>query len=271
MNHVGPSEYEKLLPMVGNLARIFARSATLILALALAPTLSTGSRAQDAPGTRPNMVPVGQPVDLFFTFNAHADMPEMDVYLPCADQPDMVCRVQPKDVATRRDEQLFGSADMILHDPANPDAVGPYERGKPLGVTLGDWFLAGGTARLSCDDPGTGRVRARFENLVPNAVYTMWFAWVASPMTAGRFSTSDSPIGAMDGSESAFWTDDKGNARFEATHVPCFELSSERMWTMLAIAYHSDDTVYGPWVGPMGQVSHVHMFQMLPSEEELTR
>lgn len=257
--------------MAGNSFRIFARPAVVILALALGLMLSAGARAQDVPGTRPSMVPVGQPVDLFFTFNAHAGMPEDDVFLPCAEQPDMVCRVQPTDVLNRRDEQLLGSANMILHDPANMDAVGPFERGELLGVTLSDWFLAGGTARLSCDDPGTGRVRARFENLVPNAVYTMWFAWVAKPMLAGRFSTSDNPIGAMDGSESAFWTDDKGNARFEATHVPCFELSNERMWTVLAIAYHSDGAVYGAWVGPIGKVSHVHMWQMLPSEEELTR
>ena len=256
--------------MAGNLARIFARSAAVILALALAPLLSTGSRAQDAPETRPNMVPVGQPVDLFFTYNAHAGMPEDDVFLPCADEPDMVCRVLPEDAATRPDEQLFGSADMIPHDPANFDAVGPFERGKPLGITVADWFLAGGTARLSCDDPGEGRVRARFENLVPNAVYTMWYAWVAKPMIAGRFSFADNPIGAEDGSESAFRTDDKGNARFEATHVPCFELTNERMWIMLAIAYHSDDAVYGAWVGPAGQVSHVHLWQMLPSREELT-
>jgi hypothetical protein len=257
--------------MTGNALRIFVRTATVFSALALVSVLPTKSQAQDAPGTRLNMVPVGQPVDLFFTFNAHVGMPEDDVFLPCTDQPEMVCRVQSKDVSTRRDEQLFGSANMILHDPANLDAVGPFERGKPLGITVSDWFLAGGTARLSCDDPGSGRVRARFENLVPNAVYTMWYAWVASPMTAGRFSTSDNPIGAMDGSESMFQTDDKGNARFEATHVPCFELSTERMWTILAIAYHSDGATYGAWVGPMGQVSHVHMFQMLPSEEELTR
>ncbi len=257
--------------MAGDSLRFFAQPAVVILALALAPILSTGSRAQDAPGTRPNLVPVGEPVDLFFTFFSHAGFPEQDVFLPCADQPDMVCRVQPKDVATRRDEQLFGSADMILHDPANLEAVGPYAPGRALGITLGDWLLAGGTARLSCDDLGRGRVRARFDNLVPNAVYTMWFAWIARPMLPCRFATSDNPIGAMDGSESAFRTDDKGNARFQATHVPCFELSGERVWTLLLIAYHSDDAVYGAWVGPMGQVSHVHMFQMLPSEEELTR
>ncbi|HEX9768073.1 MAG TPA: hypothetical protein VGA50_02775 [Kiloniellales bacterium] len=220
---------------------------------------------------KPAVVPSDEPVDLFFTYWTHADMADQDVHLPCPDQPGMVCRVQPKDVATRRDEELYSTADMHLHDPLNPAAVGPYEPGQPLGITLGDWLLAAGTARLSCDESGKGKVRARFENLVPNATYTMWYAWVARPVVPGGFLYADNPIGAENGSENVFRTDDKGNAAFEATHTQCFALSNEHTWVVLAVAYHSDGKTYGPWVGPAGQGAHVQIFQMLPTEEELTR
>lgn len=205
---------------------------------------------------------------LTFVDHVTAGMIEQDVYVKKQDGSDQVYRVTGEEHERYLDRSLYTTAEPVKHEPFTPGAAGPYPAGQPLGFTLGDWLSGTGTASYQCAD-GKGALEARFENLVPGGVYTMWYAFAAKQMMGCAecpFATLDLPLGAPDGSQNVFRADSRGRAEFAATFSPCLKLSDERIMAMLAIAYHSDGKVYGPDPGPFGSVSHVHLFTPLPGD-----
>ena len=52
----------------------------------------------------------------------------------------------------------FRTAEPVEHTPFEPDNLGPWQKGKPLGITLGEWFEAGGKGTYSCRD-GEGMLK----------------------------------------------------------------------------------------------------------------
>lgn len=162
---------------------------------------------------------------------------------------------------------LYASAQVVDHNPADPDDIGPYAVGGALGLTQGAWLAGRGNLTVACAE-GHGRVNAVFENLVPNAVYTLWQSHVALPPSA-PLKAIDLPLGAPDGSQNAFRTDDSGAAVFEAELDACVPLSSDRLATVLGIAYHSDGRTYGAEPGDFGKSSHVQLFSFLPTGAQL--
>ncbi len=203
-------------------------------------------------------------------FVTHLDMnlPEQDVYIERVKGSGEVFRVTNGD--HDMDAPLFGVAEETPHDPFNPKAVGPYKKGKKLGLTLGQWLKQTGTGTYSCEN-GTGSLDLKFKNLIPRGVYTMWHAFIAIPPPVPFTGTLDLPLGARDGSESVFVADRKGNATFTHTFEPCLQMSDTWTTSMLAINYHSDGKTYGGHPGQFGLHSHIPLFVMLPLRDGIDK
>lgn len=160
---------------------------------------------------------------------------------------------------------LFAAAKPQDHNPADAKAIGPYQKGRSLGITLGQWLAATGTGNYTCTS-GEGAVQASFAKLVPNALYTMWYAFSPTP-PAQPFRGLELPLGARDGSQNVFRTDAQGNASFAAAFKPCLQLTGDHLVSMLAIAWHSDGKSFYGEAGPFGMTSHVQMLLRLPRAE----
>ena len=203
------------------------------------------------------------PVELQFRFVRHIDddLPEQDVFIEREPGSGQVYRPTKGD----RDMSLplYAAARPIKHDPFDEKAAGPWPKGRPLGLTLGDWLAAKGEARYRCTD-GEGHLRVDFTGLVPDGVYTLWHFFMAMPPTDPFIGTYDLPVGARDGSQSVFTADADGNAVYEQSFKPCLQLSGEHLMGGLAIAWHSDGKTYGALPGPFATVSHVHLYAGLP-------
>lgn len=158
---------------------------------------------------------------------------------------------------------LYATRGPIPHNPFSADAIGPYEKGRSLGLDLGDWLSAKGEASYVCED-NQGTLEASFEHLVPKGVYTLWHFFMAMPPTSPFIGTYDLPVGERDGSQSVLHADAEGRATFRQQFHPCLQLSGEHLASGLALAWHSDGKTYGVEPGGFGQVSHVQMYAFLP-------
>lgn len=200
-------------------------------------------------------------LDLAFVTHLDMDLPEQDVYIERVPGSGEVFRVTSGDHAMGA--SLYATAVETPHDPFNADATGPHPKGRPLGMTLGQWLRHSGTGTYTCK-AGTGTLDLRFSGLVPNGTYTMWHAFMAIPPPVPFTGTLDLPLGARDGSESVFTADAEGRAQFEHTFQPCLQMSDTWTTSMLAINYHSDDRTYGGHPGRFGLNAHIPLFVMLP-------
>ncbi len=114
----------------------------------------------------------------------------------------------------------------------------------------------------TCTD-GQGTLDTSFSGLVPDGLYTMWYAFAsATPQSPPQLI--ELPLGAADGSTSSFRADAEGNAAFVQSFAPCLQMSDTWTTAMLAINYHSDGKTYGGDPGPFGLGAHVPLFVMLP-------
>ncbi len=163
----------------------------------------------------------------------------------------------PKNLA----KTAYASSMPVPHDPfkvgLNP--LGPFEEGKSLGFTLGQWLAATGSGIYSVDR-GNAVLNLSFENLVPKGVYTVWCSRLTFPPNS---NIVDLPCGAADGSENVFNTDEEGSANFNLKLKP-LEQSTKETASAIAIAYHSDGKTYGANPGDFGLNSHVQLFFLMP-------
>ena len=203
-------------------------------------------------------------IDLAFVTHLDMNLPEQDVFIERVPGSGEVWRVTKGD--NNMNAPLYATADYTPHDPFNPEAIGPYKKGEPLNMTLGQWLKHQGTGTYMCED-GEGSIDLNFTGLVPNGVYTMWHSFMAIPPPVPFTGALDLPLGARDGSESVFVADANGNASFKHKFKPCLEMSDVWTTALLAIAYHSDGKTYGGHPGEFGKVSHVPAFLMLPLRE----
>ncbi len=200
-------------------------------------------------------------LDLAFVTHLDMNLHEQDVYIEREAQSGKVYRVTAGDHNMKA--PLFAAAEKIGHDPFNPDAVGPFPKGAPLNMTLGQWLKHTGQGTYTYRD-GVGTLKLEFSGLVPNGVYTMWHAFMPATPPVPFTGTLDLPLGASDGSESVFSADENGKAQFTHTFRPGLEMSDVWTVSILAINYHSDGKTYGGHPGKFGLNSHIPLFAMLP-------
>ena len=233
------------------------------LGLLAAFILSTSAAAQQV-----EMVISG----IEFTTGTAMDLIEQDLLIEKNPVSGEVFRPGPAEAEPYRDAPAYAQTQPMMHAWWSPDKAGPYPKGKALGFTLGEWLDAHGTATYACRG-GVGHVKAEYENLVPNGVYTMWYALLLKLHLGCAdcpFAGLAMPLGDPSGSQNVFVGDASGNADFEAYFTPCLGLGNDQIAAVLAIAYHSDGKTYGSNPGPggiaMGWVSHTQLMAMLPDE-----
>ncbi|MEM8849538.1 MAG: hypothetical protein AAGE03_05825 [Pseudomonadota bacterium] len=221
----------------------------------------------DAPSTI--VTAPGDPAEqmtLTFLFHIDEALAEQDVFYERVPGSGEVFR--PTGATRDMDAMLYAPAEAVPHTPLQTENVGPWARGKSLGITLGDWFAAKGEGEYTCED-GTGRVDIRFTGLVPDGLYTMWHDFAIWPPTEPFIGFYDTPFGARDGSENAFTADAEGDARFVRTITPCLQLSGEQLISELAIAWHSDGRTHGHTPGEFSTDTHVQLYVPLPTRAGL--
>jgi hypothetical protein len=205
-------------------------------------------------------------IDIAFITHLDAGMPEQDVYIERTPGSGEVYRVTGGD--HNMNAPLYGTAEMVKHNPFDLSQIGPHAKGKPMGMTLGQWLKHRGIGTYTYKD-GTGTLELSFTGLVPNGVYTMWHAFLPTAPPVPFGGTLDLPLGASDGSESVFTADANGKAQFVHSFKPGLQMSDVWTTALLAINYHSDGKTYGGDPGEFGSKSHIPIFAMLPKRKGL--
>lgn len=232
-------------------------AAAAVLGLSGASASETGAVTQDRTAVS---------IDLAFVTHLDMDLPEQDIFIEREPGSGKVYRVTKGDNDMKA--PLFKAARPVKHNPFSEEAVGPYEKGEALNMTLGQWLKHAGRGTYTCTD-GEGALDTSFTGLVPNGVYTMWHAFIALPPTDPFSGTLDLPLGARDGSTSVFVADADGKAAFRHTFRPCLQMSDVWTTSMLAINWHSDGRTYGAHPGEFGYNAHIPLFLMLPNRDEI--
>lgn len=208
------------------------------------------------------------PVSFELTFRYHVadDVAEQDVFIESVPGSGEVWR--PTQAERDLDAPLYAAAEPQRHMPFDAAAIGPFPKGAPLGLTLGEWYGATGMGRYSCEN-GEGRLTVDFHDLVPDGVYTLWHYFVAWPPTEPFIGTYDLPVGSRDGEQSLFVADAGGSAVFDETFKPCLQLSGEHLAAGIAVNWHSDGKTYGVEPGDFGQNAHIQLYVGLPARSGL--
>lgn len=85
----------------------------------------------------------------------------------------------------------------------------------------------------------------------------------------GASAVLNLPLGARDGSQATFKSDEMGRAEYKVSFSPCLQFSGAQFNTLLAIAWHSDNKTYGASPGPLSTVSHVQLLSTpFPNEDK---
>lgn len=205
-------------------------------------------------------------IKLQFVNHLQMQFAEQDVYIERVSGSGQIYRVTAQD--KNMSAMLYAAADPIKHNPFDAKDLGPYKKGRALGITLGQWLAATGSGTYACAN-GQGTVSVTFKNLVQNGVYTMWYFFMALPPQQPFTGTLDLPVGARDGAQNIFKANAAGNAKYKLTFKPCLDLSGQQVSSGLAIAWHSDRKTYMADPGPFGSVSHVQLFLLLPKASEV--
>jgi hypothetical protein len=137
-------------------------------------------------------------------------------------------------------------------------------------VTLNEWRMASGTARVSCDGVTTHYI-FELSGLIPNGVYTLWNALLEMPQEPENglaFPDSFIGLGALkDSGSNSFIASAQGEAQMEisadpgslsmfGTQPPCAITGSESF--IIVVDYHIDNTTHGPSPGPdFSEVAHL--------------
>lgn len=205
-------------------------------------------------------------IKLQFVNHLQMQFAEQDVYIERAAGSGQVFRVTGQD--KNMSATLYAAAEPIKHNPFDAKDLGPYKRGRSLGITLGQWLAASGSGTYACAN-GQGRINVTFKNLVPNGVNTMWYFFMALPPQQPFTGTLDLPVGARDGAQNTFQANSTGKAVYKLAFKPCLDLSGQQVSSGLAIAWHSDGKTYKADPGPFGSVSHVQLFLLLPKTSDV--
>lgn len=202
--------------------------------------------------------------ELEFIIHPQANLPEQDVFIILNDStPDQVRRITPLQAGNNEilSKEIFTALTEIDHDPfqLGENPLGPFQKGNSLNMTLKKWLSATGKGTYSVNR-NNAELNLEFKNLVPNATYTVWCSRITFPPNP---EVIDNPCGANDGSENVFITDLNGKGDFNV-NLDKLPETTERTATVIALAYHSDNTGHGSSPGEFGKKSHVHIFSIIP-------
>lgn len=240
-------------------SRVTAAALALLGSLALVPAERARADAHE------------QRYDVELSTHVELGLPEQDAFVEAQEGADQVLRpdVADTDEPDELDRPVYASAEPHEHDPFKlGDApLGPFEKGEPLGFTLGEWLAGDGTGTYVVRGD-EARLSLTMSDLVPGGVYTVWCVNAPMPPVAENAAPpDDAPCGAPDGSENRFTADDGGDASIAIPLAePLTPTTAERA-SIVAVAYHSDGATYGAEPGDFGQRTHVQLAWILPADE----
>ncbi len=199
--------------------------------------------------------------EIAFASHVELEIAEQDVFIEREPGSGKVFRPGPAE--RNMAAPLFAAAKPQAHAPFDPTASGPFPKGAPLDMALGDWLRAKGGGNYSCEN-GQGRLQLQFTGLVLEGVYTLWHFFMAAPPTEPFIGTYDLPLGSRDGAQSVFIADAQGNATYDQSFTPCLQLSGEHLSAGIAVNWHSDGKTYGVLPGEFAKNAHIQLFAGLP-------
>lgn len=201
-------------------------------------------------------------IELTFGTLSDDGMVEQDVFVLSPANANQVMRIPAAQTASYMETELYASAEAPPFEPMKLEPTETYPKRAALGFTLSDWLRATGSGSYTCDGQKAA-IKADFQNLAPNGVYTLWNFIEADP-PLDPWQGVVLPTGDRDGSQSVFYADAQGNAIFEQVVEPCPQLSASQTIAGLAIAWHSDGQTYGNSPGSLGVVSHAQLMTIFP-------
>ncbi len=209
--------------------------------------------------------------------------PVADVYVELNNtMPNLVYRIErdQADDPINLAKMAYATTNATSHDPykLEPNALGPFPKGAPLGFTLKEWLSAIGFGTY-IEENGNASINLTFHDLVPNGTYSIWCHRVTSPP---NYKEENSPLGASDGSQNVFKSDSMGNATFSlklmalptTTNVTYKDwvamyvtktvpISSNITWTLIGVVYHSDGQTHGATPGEFGKNAHLQLVHLM--------
>jgi hypothetical protein len=189
-------------------------------------------------------------------------MVEQDVFVENAANSRQVRRIPVSEVAGFLDTKLYAAGVAVPFQPMEENPTDTYPKGSALELTLRDWLQAKGSGSYVCDGENA-TLKANFQGLVPNGVYTLWnFIDLNPPVDPWQGLLV--PAGKRDGSQAFVTVDNKGNGSFEQVFEPCLQLSGTQSLAGLALAWHSNGETYGFSSGSMGMVTHAQLMTLFP-------
>jgi hypothetical protein len=268
------------------LMSIFVRVSILIpiLFLTACTTLQATKRPADPDGAPSNAITVAHsdaeasaperveslPIGVTrfdFINHAQAGMAEQDVFLTSAAGGSVIRPSAEQALEIEwASSPVFRTSAPAEHDPfgLGETPLGPFDRGQPLGFTLGEWMAASGHGSVATSD-GNHLLELSFDSLIPAGLYTIWCSEIQMPPD---FAITDAPCGEADGSTNTFTADGSGQGAI-AIPVAGLPQTTDKVTGVIALAYHSDDATYGPLPGDFGSATHVQLMYMLPAAESV--
>lgn len=197
-------------------------------------------------------------MDIQFVNHIQAGLAEQDVFIEKSSVPvTEVIRPVAEDVNGNA-LPLYAAASAVKDDPfkveANP--LGPFTKGRALGLSLQQWLQARGGGTYTPDGERS-ELHLKFEGLVPNGSYTVLTPRISFPP---NFSVQPGIAGAPDGSQAMMHADASGRAAFDLT-MNALPESTKETASVIILAYNSE----GAWRGEFGKNTHQQLVAFLPA------
>lgn len=111
-------------------------------------------------------------------------------------------------------------------------------------ILLGDWFRAKAHMTIKCYADGTGKVSARFKNLIVNGVYSFVATWLTTPPGASQATFVPLPFGGIPNEVVA---NEEGKAEItrKLNYCPMDPAADGSVIMFVDLGYHTDGSTAG--------------------------
>ena len=180
------------------------------------------------------------------------DLPIQDAFIDVGD--DQVMRPTVLDAETLAMPVYRTAVEVPLDFFEPPFDTGPYPKGEPMNMTLGEYVGVVGYGTYT-PHGDTATVELDFERLVPGGVYTMW----CNILNFVELSMIEAPCISPGDQYYRFIAGEDGRAQITMI-LDAFPPSTDEAVYEIAVGYHSNGLTYGPEMGKHGQDAHGIMF-----------
>lgn len=125
---------------------LFAASAPAALALSIPWVLASDSETKPAANQEGGRYDSPVTFDLTFILHVDENLAEQDVFVER--EPGSGSVYRPTKAERNLNLPLYATAEPIEHAPFESEKLGPWTKGEPLGLTLGEWLAGQGRRAL---------------------------------------------------------------------------------------------------------------------------